>query len=120
MTDPETPAHDEAEAGHQRFLAHHFDSHQQQFESGKLGMWIFLVTEILFFGGLFCAYAVYRANHPDIFLDGHHFLDTSLGNGFGSRAERSHGSGLSNARVLARCEDLVGTQPRCGQMGRLA
>ena len=42
-------------------------------------MWIFLMTEILFFGGLFCAYAVFRANHPAIFIDGHHFLDKPLG-----------------------------------------
>ena len=45
----------------------------------KLGMWLFLATEILFFGGLFCAYAVYRANHPEIFIFAHHFLDKNLG-----------------------------------------
>ena len=37
---------------------------QQQFNAGKLGMWLFLLTEILLFGGLFCAYAVYRSIHP--------------------------------------------------------
>ena len=42
-------------------------------------MWIFLATEILMFGGLFCAYAVYRAAHPDVFLYAHHFLDQNLG-----------------------------------------
>ncbi len=42
---------------HPPFLAHHFDTPEQQFDSGKLGMWLFLVTEILFFSGLFCAYA---------------------------------------------------------------
>lgn len=47
--------------------AHHFASPQNQFESGKLGIWLFLVTEIVLFGGLFCAYAVYRATHPEIF-----------------------------------------------------
>ncbi len=60
-------------------LAHHFDTHQQQYDAAKLGMWIFLLTEVLFFGGLFCAYAVFRANHPEIFFDGHHFLDKPLG-----------------------------------------
>jgi cytochrome c oxidase subunit III len=60
-------------------LAHHFDTPQQQFESGKLGMWLFLATEILLFGGLFCAYAVYRANHPEIFIYAHRFLDKTLG-----------------------------------------
>jgi cytochrome c oxidase subunit 3 len=60
-------------------LAHHFESPAQQYQSARLGMWVFLVTEILFFGGLFCAYAVYRANHPEIFIFGHHFLDKNLG-----------------------------------------
>ena len=43
---------------HPPHLAHHFDTPEQQFASGKLGMWIFLATEILFFGGLFVAYSV--------------------------------------------------------------
>ena len=72
------PLHDEAH-GHDPFLAHHYQSHRQQFEAGKLGMWIFLLTEILLFGGLFCAYAVYRANHPEIFIYAHEFLDKQLG-----------------------------------------
>ncbi len=60
-------------------LAHHFETPKQQFDAGKLGMWIFLLTEVLFFGGLFCAYAVYRANHPEIFVYAHQFLDKTLG-----------------------------------------
>jgi len=64
---------------HAAFLAHHFETPKQQFESGKLGMWLFLSTEVLFFGGLFCAYAVYRANHPEIFLYAHKYLDSWLG-----------------------------------------
>jgi cytochrome c oxidase subunit III len=64
---------------HDPFLAHHFDSHAQQFDAGKLGMWIFILTEILLFGGLFCAYAVFRAHHPEIFIWAHHFLDRTLG-----------------------------------------
>jgi len=64
---------------HTSHVAHHFASAQQQFDAGKLGIWIFLVTEILFFGGLFCAYAVYRAIHPEIFLYAHHYLDRTLG-----------------------------------------
>jgi len=65
--------------GHDPHLAHHFDSMEQQESSAKLGMWTFLATEILMFGGLFCAYAVYRGNRPDVFLFAHHFLDTSWG-----------------------------------------
>jgi len=58
---------------------HHFETAEQQFDSGKLGMWLFLATEILMFGGLFCAYAVYRGNYPELFQYGHQFLDKKLG-----------------------------------------
>jgi cytochrome c oxidase subunit 3 len=64
---------------HPPYLAHHFDTPEQQYDSGKLGMWLFLATEILLFGGLFCAYAVYRGTHPEIFIYAHQFLDTKLG-----------------------------------------
>ncbi len=60
-------------------LAHHFDTPAQQYDSAKFAMWLFLVTEVLLFGGLFCAYAVYRANHPEIFLFAHTLLDKTLG-----------------------------------------
>jgi cytochrome c oxidase subunit 3 len=52
---------------HGPFFAHHFESWQQQFDAGKLGIWAFLVQEVLFFSGLFCAYAVYRTLHPEVF-----------------------------------------------------
>lgn len=70
-------AHDHA--AHPPHLAHHFDTPEQQMESGKLGMWVFLATEILMFGGLFCAYSIYRANHPEVFLFAHQYLDTKWG-----------------------------------------
>lgn len=60
-------------------LAHHFVDSEQQFEASKLGMWIFLVTEILFFGGLFVAYIVFRSWHPDLFEQAAMTLDTTLG-----------------------------------------
>ncbi|MBL8766318.1 MAG: cytochrome c oxidase subunit 3 family protein [Planctomycetes bacterium] len=60
-------------------LAHHFDTPQQQFDSGKLGIWLFLVTEILFFSGLFCAYTIYRSYHPEVFVYASKFLDTNMG-----------------------------------------
>ncbi|RMF23449.1 MAG: cytochrome c oxidase subunit 3 family protein [Deltaproteobacteria bacterium] len=69
-------------AGHERHPAHvqhHFDTAEQQFEAGKLGMWLFLATEVLLFGGLFCAYAIYRASHPEMFHFAHRFLDWRLG-----------------------------------------
>ncbi|QDU41179.1 cytochrome o ubiquinol oxidase subunit III [Maioricimonas rarisocia] len=65
--------------GHDPFLAHHFGSAKQQFDAGKFGMWLFLVTEILFFSGLFCAYAVYRSTHPEAFANADQYLDPMLG-----------------------------------------
>ncbi len=71
--------HDHHEHEQYPFLAHHFDTPKHQFESGKFGIWIFLVTEVLFFAGLFCAYSVYRGMHPEIFYWAHFYLDTNLG-----------------------------------------
>jgi cytochrome c oxidase subunit 3 len=65
--------------GEYPFLAHHFDTPEHQFDSGKLGIWLFLTTEILFFGGLFCAYAIYRSLHPEVFEYAHYYLDTTWG-----------------------------------------
>lgn len=48
-------------------LEHHFVDSEQQFDSAKLGMWIFIATEILFFGGLFAAYIIYRVWYPELF-----------------------------------------------------
>ncbi len=67
------------EHDHAPFIAHHFYTAEQQFDSGKLGIWLFLVTEVLFFGGLFVAYIIYRYNRPEVFVDAHHHLDTLLG-----------------------------------------
>ncbi len=64
---------------HPEHLAHHFESLQQQYDSGKLGIWLFLTTEILMFSGLFCGYAVLRSLHPEIFLYAHHYLSVPLG-----------------------------------------
>jgi cytochrome c oxidase subunit 3 len=64
---------------HPPHLAHHFDTPQQQADSGKLAMWIFLATELLMFGGLFCAYTVYRVNHPEVFIYASRFLNVKLG-----------------------------------------
>ncbi len=60
-------------------LQHHFDNLDQQFEASALGMWLFLVTEILFFGGLFTAYLVYRIAYPEAFADASHHLNIVLG-----------------------------------------
>ena len=54
-------------AVHGSALAHQFDSLEQQKEVATLGMWVFLVTEILFFGGLFLTYTIYRHAYPEAF-----------------------------------------------------
>ena len=54
---------------HHPKLQHHFDDMEQQAEASTLGMWVFLVTEILFFGGLFMAYIVYRSAQPQAFQE---------------------------------------------------
>lgn len=64
---------------HPSHLQHHFADSIQQSESAKLGMWLFLVTEVLLFGGLFCAYAIFRAWNPEMFVNAHHTLDATLG-----------------------------------------
>ena len=64
---------------HPSFLAHHFDTPEQQFDSGKLGIWLFLVTEVLFFSGMFCAYALFRMLRPEVFEGCSQFLNTKLG-----------------------------------------
>jgi len=61
------------------FLAHHYDTPEQQYDAAKFGMWLFIATELLLFGGLFVAYAVYRGNNPDLFLYGAQFLSTTMG-----------------------------------------
>ncbi len=60
-------------------LADHYAEPDQQLETGKLGMWLFLATEILLFGGLFVAYSIYHFMHPDLFREAHKFLDVKLG-----------------------------------------
>ncbi len=60
-------------------LAHHFESFEQQREASFLGMWVFLVTEIMFFGGLFTAYIVYRLANQAAFHAASHHLDIRAG-----------------------------------------
>ena len=51
----------------------------QQFDAAKIGMWLFLVTEVLLFGGLFVGYGIMHARHPEAFLAAHHHLDKTMG-----------------------------------------
>ncbi|MBY0369187.1 cytochrome c oxidase subunit 3, partial [bacterium] len=61
------------------YLAHHFDDPIQQRESVSFGMWIFLLTEIMFFGGIFATYILYRHMYPEMFHAMSHHLDVPLG-----------------------------------------
>jgi len=76
---PETVAAAPAHGAEHPGLAHHFESYEQQRESASLGMWIFIAQEIMFFGGLFIAYAVYRHMYPDGFAAASAELDVKLG-----------------------------------------
>ena len=58
---------------------HHFQTMQQQQEASALGMWLFLVTEIMFFGGLLVAYMLYRVWYPEAWSEGSEELDILLG-----------------------------------------
>ena len=81
MADVGVPAAAAAPSGHAgpRELQHQFDTMEQQRDASSLGMWIFLVTEILFFGGLFLAYTVYRSQYARAFAEASRHLDITLG-----------------------------------------
>jgi len=68
----------EHEASHAA-LQHHFENMEQQREAGALGMWVFLVTELMFFGGMFLAYTLYRTKFPADFASASNHLDLTLG-----------------------------------------
>src|SRR5689334_2146235 len=68
-----------AHGAHHPKLQHHFYSMAQQLEASTLGMWVFLVTEIMFFGGLFMAYIVYRWMYPDAWVESSNLLNVKLG-----------------------------------------
>ena len=58
---------------------HHFETEQQQREAGSFGMWLFLLTEIMFFGGLFFAYLLYRNWYYDAFVAASNTLNIWMG-----------------------------------------
>ncbi len=94
----------DAHGDHPRHLAHHFETTGQQHDTGKLGMWVFLSTEILMFSGLFCAYAIYRANHPEVFAYAHQSLNTMWG--------------AINTVVLLTSSLTMAWGVRCAQLGQ--
>ena len=86
------------------FLQHHFDTPFQQFDTAKLGMWLFLAQEVLFFSGLFVAYGVYRSWHPESFSAGSALLDREMG--------------FTNTLVLLFSSATVALAVRSSQLGK--
>jgi cytochrome c oxidase subunit 3 len=68
-----------AHGQHDPYVAHHFTDWDQQRESSTLGMWLFLAQEVMFFGGMFCAYVVYRVLHGEGFAAGSGALNITIG-----------------------------------------
>jgi cytochrome c oxidase subunit III len=88
----------------QPLVAHQFDDAAQQHESSMLGMWVFLATEIMFFGGLFLGYTVYRTAHPLAFEAASRHLDIVLGS--------------LNTGVLLTSSLTMALAVRCAQAGQ--
>jgi len=84
-------------------LAHHFETIDQQNQSAALGMWAFLVQEVMFFGGLFTVYLVYRTLHPGAFAEGSHHLPVDVG--------------TFNTAVLIGSSLTMALAVRCAQLG---
>lgn len=74
-----TPTADAAKGSPNFHVAHHFSNADVQFDAGRMGVWLFLTTEILLFGGLFCAFAVFRSWYFSSFVEAHHHLDKTMG-----------------------------------------
>jgi cytochrome c oxidase subunit 3 len=64
---------------HSHDHAHHFESAEHEFEAGKLGMWLFLVTEVMLFGVLFAGYGLFNYLYADMFREAHHHLNRVMG-----------------------------------------
>ena len=106
---------------HHPALQHHFETLSQQKEASTLGMWVFLGTEVLFFGGLFAAYSIYRGWYPDAFAAASHTLDITLGtinNTIINRPgpifmeQRLFVENLARAlRLVSAYDELVASQP---------
>lgn len=71
------PSHDVHE--HPEWQKHHFETAEQQREAASFGMWLFLLTEIMFFGGLFFAYLLYRNWYYDAFVSASNSISLTMG-----------------------------------------
>ena len=85
-------------------LQHQFDDLNQQYEAANMGMWAFLAQEIMFFGGMFAGYTVYRYEYLPAFIDGSNRLPI--------------GWGAFNTAVLIASSFTVAMAVRCAQLGK--
>jgi len=92
-----------ADTAHHPALQHHFDNLEQQQDAATFGMWVFLVTEVLFFGGMFMAYTLYRYWYPDGWVAASHHLNVLLG--------------AFNTAVLIGSSLTMALAVRAGQLG---
>ncbi len=102
MSNPNTHA-DHHAGEHHPALQHHFYNMAQQLEASILGMWVFLVTEVMFFGGMFMAYILYRNMYPAAWLAGSQELNEVLGG--------------VNTLVLIVSSLTMAMSVRCAQVG---
>lgn len=77
-TTPELHTHGHEE-GHNPFHQHHFATMEQQFDTAKIGIWTFLATEVLMFGGLFVGFGLSQGKYPQEFVDAHAHLQRWAG-----------------------------------------
>lgn len=94
---------DHSHQQHHKDLAHHFDTLEQQHDANTLGMWAFLLTEVLFFGGLFAAYTIYRYKYSAMFEEASNHLDIKLG--------------ATNTVILILSSLTMALAVRCSQTG---
>ena len=78
-TNAEAIEHGHAPESAHTALAHQFDNLEQQREAGTLGMWVFIAQEVMFFGGLFLAYLIYRMKYPEAFMAASNHLNWKIG-----------------------------------------
>jgi heme/copper-type cytochrome/quinol oxidase subunit 3 len=79
VTEHEPHTEDHGHGHGSRFIQHHYEDAQHQFDSGKLAIWLFLAQEVLFFSALFVAYILYRVHHPEIYSYAHQYLQVKFG-----------------------------------------
>jgi cytochrome c oxidase subunit 3 len=93
-----------SEVAADNLLAEQFENIEQQHAAAKLGMWVFLATEVLFFGGLFLSYTVYRYLYPDTFATASRHTEVILGG--------------ANTAILLFSSTLMALAVRASQLGR--